>query len=43
VPDFSTWNRRQKTLAANIPDRGWQRTLHLWIDNTKMKVESEGE
>jgi hypothetical protein len=43
VPDFSTLSRRQKTLKVNIPYRGSQGPLHLLIDSTGIKVESEGE
>lgn len=43
VPDFSTLSRRQKTLAVNIPYRGSKGPLHLLIDSTGIKVESEGE
>ena len=37
VPDFSTLRRRQKILAANIPYRGLQGSLHLLIDSTGIK------
>lgn len=43
VPDFGTLSRRQKTLAVNIPYRGSKGPLHLLIDSTGIKVESEGE
>jgi hypothetical protein len=43
VPDFSTLNRRQKSLAVNIPYRGSRGPLHLLIDSTGIKVEGEGE
>ena len=43
VPDFSTLSRRQKTLKVNIPYRGSAGPLHLLIDSTGNKVESEGE
>lgn len=34
VPDFSTLSRRQKTLAVNVPYRGFKGPLHLLIDST---------
>jgi hypothetical protein len=43
VPDFSTLNRRQKSLAVNTPHRGSQGPLHLLIDITGIKVVGEGE
>ncbi|UOA15884.1 IS5 family transposase [Sulfitobacter dubius] len=43
VPDFSTLSRRQKSLAVNIPYRGFEGPLHLLIDSTGIKVEGEGE
>jgi hypothetical protein len=43
VPDFSTLNRRQKSLAVNIPYRGSKGPLHLLIDSTGIKFEGEGE
>jgi hypothetical protein len=43
VPDFSTLNRRQKSLAVNTPHRGSQGPLHLLIDSTGIKVVGEGE
>ena len=42
VPDFSTLSRRQKSLMADIPCRGSKGPLHLQIDSTGIKVESEG-
>jgi len=32
MPNFSTLSRRQKGLKVNIPCRGSQGPLHLWID-----------
>jgi hypothetical protein len=43
VPDFSTLSTHEKTLAVRIPYRGSQRSLHLLIDSTGIKVEGEGE
>ncbi len=43
VPDFITLSRRQKTLAVNIPYRGFKGPLHLLIDSTGIKVEGAGE
>jgi hypothetical protein len=43
VPNFSTLNRRQKTLKVNIPYHGSQGPLHLLIDSTGIKVEGEGD
>lgn len=43
APDFSTLSRRQKTLAVNIPYRRSKGPLHLLIDSTGIKVQSEGE
>ena len=34
VPNFSTFSRRQKTFAVNIPHRGSQGLLHVLIDST---------
>ena len=35
VPNFSTLNRRQKTLKVNIPYRGSQGPLHLLVDRAQ--------
>lgn len=43
VPDFSTLSRRQKALKVNIPCCGSGGPLHLLVDSTGIKVESEGE
>ena len=43
VPDFSTWSRRQKTLAVSLPYRRSSGPLRLLIDSTGIKVEGEGE
>jgi hypothetical protein len=40
VPDFGTLSHLQKTLALNIPHRGWQDPLRLRIDSTRI---TEGE
>lgn len=39
MPYFSTLSRRQKTLAVNIPYRGYHGPLHLQIDSTCITVE----
>ena len=43
VPDFSTLNRRQKTLTVSLPWRGGAGPLNLLIDSTGTKAEGEGE
>ena len=43
VPDFSTLNRRQTTLAVNIPHRESQAPLQMLIDSMGIKVEVKGE
>ena len=43
VPDFITLCRRQKTLSVAIPYSGGSGSLHLLIDATGIKAESEGE
>lgn len=43
VPDFSTLNRRQKSLPVDVPYRSSNCPLHLLIDSTGIKVEGEGE
>lgn len=39
---FSTFFRRQKNLADNIPYRGSKGPLHQLIDRTGIKIEGEG-
>jgi hypothetical protein len=41
VPDFSTLCRRQKTLTVHIPFRPSTAALHLLIDRTGVKAESD--
>ncbi|WP_373308717.1 transposase [Laribacter hongkongensis] len=43
VPCFSTVNRRQATLIANIPVRRRAESLHLLVDSTDLKICGEGE
>jgi Transposase DDE domain len=43
VPNFSTLSRRQKTLKVNVPYRGSESLLHLFIDSTGIKVEDKKE
>lgn len=43
VLDFSTLSRRRKTLKFNIPYRRSDRSPHLLVDSTGIKVDGEGE
>lgn len=43
VPDLSTLCRRQKTLTVHIPYRLSTGALHLLVDSTGVKAESDGE
>ena len=43
MPDFSALSRRQKTPKVNMPFRGSQGPVPLFIDSAGIKVKGEGE
>jgi hypothetical protein len=43
APDFSALSRRKKTLAVNLLHEVSQDPLHVLIDSSETKVETEGE
>ena len=43
VPDYSTLCRRHKTLAVQLPYRGFGGPLHMLVDSTGIKVRGAGE
>jgi len=43
VPDYTTLCRRRQTLAVRLPVQTKQKSLHLVVDSTGLKVYGEGE
>jgi IS5 family transposase len=43
VPDYTTLCRRRQTLAVSLPVQARQKSLHLVVDSTGLKVYGEGE
>ncbi len=43
VPDYTTLCRRRQTLAVRLPVQAKQKSLHLVVDSTGLKVYGEGE
>jgi len=43
VPDYTTLCRRRQTLEVSLPTQAKQKSLHLVVDSTGLKVYGEGE